>query len=94
MQYTKLEEDNKNYLVVDEIRDGDNIYVYLSNLEDNNNFHIKKVVDNYLEDFDTEEEYNKAQLLFVKKYEPAFEFEQRSRWEKSYYYIVIFGRIK
>ena len=77
MQYTKLEEDNKNYLIIDEIQDGDNTYIYLSDIEDYNNYHIKKLVGKFLEDFDTEEEYKRAHLLFVRKYEPVFEFEQK-----------------
>ena len=60
MQYTKLEEDNKNYLIIDEIQDGDNTYIYLSDIEDYNNYHIKKLVGKFLEDFDTEEEYNSS----------------------------------
>lgn len=63
--------DNKNYLVVDTIKDNDIKYVYLSNEEDANDFLVQKEVKEnektYLVNLDNEEEFVKAMHLFEEK---------------------------
>ena len=59
-------EDGNYYLVVKEIENGDNVYVYLTNAKDVNDFCIRKT-DNTMEvlnPLDNEDEYNKALKLF------------------------------
>lgn len=63
--------DGKNYLVIDTIKENDAKYVYLSNEEDVNDILVQKEIKEedktYLVNLETEEEYNKAMLLFEEK---------------------------
>ena len=59
-------EDGNYYLVVKEIENGENVYVYLTNAKDVNDFCIRKTnsAREMLNPLDNEEEYNKALKLF------------------------------
>ena len=59
-------EDGNYYLVVKEIENGDNVYVYLTNAKDVNDFCIRKTDSTMevLNPLDNEDEYNKALKLF------------------------------
>ncbi|MEG0798922.1 MAG: hypothetical protein RR228_01445 [Bacilli bacterium] len=66
-------EDNKDYIIVDEIISGKNTYVYLSSILDEESMCIRKSIirDNneVFISLDNEEEFNSALLLFKNKYE-------------------------
>lgn len=65
-----VEIDNKNYAVIDEINNNFITYVYLSNIEDSNDFCIRKASNNeadLLLGLDSEEEFDFALKLFVEK---------------------------
>ena len=75
-EYLTLE-DGKEYLIIDEIEiDGIN-YVYLSNGEDNENFRVRKnkKVGNIemLVGLDSDQEFDKAMLYFVKNHKDDLE---------------------
>lgn len=53
-------EDNKTYAVIKEIEN----YVYLTNVEDPDNFAIRKDTGEYLEGLENETEFQKALKLF------------------------------
>ena len=59
-------EDGNYYLIVKEIKENDNTYVYLTNAKDVNDFCIRKTDDTKenLSPLDSEEEYNLALKLF------------------------------
>jgi hypothetical protein len=64
-------EDGITYMVLDEIDNKEITYVYLSNIEDEEDFCIRKV-DNMknselLIGLDSDEEFDKALLLYTKK---------------------------
>ena len=64
-------EDGITYMVIDEIDDKNNTYVYLSNIEDDEDFCIRKV-DNIrnselLVGLDSDEEFDNALLLYTRK---------------------------
>ena len=66
-------EDGLEYAVIDEISDGKDItYVYLSNTSNEKDFCIRKVDDKVnpelLVGLDSNEEFDKALLLFSKKH--------------------------
>ncbi len=75
-EYLTLEDGNE-YLIIDEIEiDGIN-YVYLSNGEDNENFRVRKnkKVGNIemLVGLDSDQEFDKAMLYFVKNHKDDLE---------------------
>lgn len=59
-------EDGNYYLVVKEIENDNDVYVYLTNAKDVNDFCIRKTDNSreVLKPLDNEEEYNKALKLF------------------------------
>ena len=59
-------EDGNYYLIVKEIQNDNDIYVYLTNAKDVNDFCIRKtnIEKEILSPLDNEEEYNKALKLF------------------------------
>ena len=59
-------EDGNYYLVVKEIENENNVYVYLTNAKDVNDFCIRKTDSamEVLNPLDNEDEYNKALKLF------------------------------
>ncbi len=65
-------EDNQDYMVVDEIKNGTVMYVYLANVDDERNTCIRKVIvedgEEILNGLDSSEELDKALLLFAKKH--------------------------
>lgn len=66
-------EDDLEYVVIDEISDGDGItYVYLANTNDEKDFCIRKVDDRkdseLLVGLDSNIEFDKALLIFTKKH--------------------------
>lgn len=59
--------DNKKYMVLNEIEDSGETYLYLTNVKNPKEFLIQKVDKNdndYLINLDNEEEFNKALNLF------------------------------
>ena len=61
--------DNKKYMVLNEIEDSGETYLYLTNVKNPKEFMIQKVDKNdndYLINLDDEEEFNKALSLFNK----------------------------
>lgn len=64
-------EDGLEYMVMDEIDEGKNTYVYLSNVEDPEDFCIRKVDNEVNEELlvglDSNEEFDKALMLFTNK---------------------------
>jgi hypothetical protein len=66
-------EDGIEYMVLDEIDLDNNTYVYLTNVDDEEDFCIRKVDntknDSMLVGLDTDNEFDKALLLFSKKYQ-------------------------
>ncbi len=65
-------EDGLEYAVIDEIDHEDNTYVYLVNYEDETDFCIRKVENSVneklLQGLDSNEEFDKALLLFTVKH--------------------------
>ena len=66
-------EDGIEYMVLDEIDLDNNTYVYLTNVDDEEDFCIRKVDntknDSMLVGLDNDNEFDKALLLFSKKYQ-------------------------
>ena len=66
-------EDGIEYMVLDEIDLDNNTYVYLTNVDDEEDFCIRKVDntknESMLVGLDTDNEFDKALLLFSKKYQ-------------------------
>ncbi|NLM63485.1 MAG: hypothetical protein GX190_04145 [Mollicutes bacterium] len=64
-------EDGLEYAVIDEITKNGNTYVYLVNVQDEEDFCIRKVVENDTEKFlvglSSNEEFDEALLYFVNK---------------------------
>ena len=61
--------DNKKYMVLNEIEDSGETYLYLTNVKNPKEFMIQKVDKNdndYLINLDDEEEFNRALILFNK----------------------------
>ena len=65
-------ENGLDYMVIDEIPNGSVTYVYLANVDDEKDTCIRKVTEVDGEDIinglDSEDEFNKALLLFTKKH--------------------------
>ena len=65
-------EDNLDYMVIDEIPNGDILYVYLANIDDEKDVCVRKVTHEHGEDMlnglDSSEELDKALLLFARKH--------------------------
>jgi hypothetical protein len=65
-------EDNITYAIIDKINLNNNEYYYLTNVEDNKQFCIrKKVIENneeFLIGLDNDSEYNDVLATFIKKY--------------------------
>ncbi len=63
-------DDNQKYIVLDEIA-GNNKYVYLMNADDDNIFVVRKEIEKdgktFLEGLETDEEFNEALSLYIKK---------------------------
>ena len=69
-----IEIDGKKYDVVDVIFKEDNKYVYLSNVEDDNDFFVRKEIQkedgkNYLVGLENEEEVFQAMQFFQEKHQ-------------------------
>lgn len=66
-------EDNIEYMVLDEINTGSITYVYLANIDDEEDFCIRKVDNSknseLLVGLDSNNEFDKALLLFTKKHQ-------------------------
>lgn len=64
-------EDGQEYAVIDEITENNNTYVYLSNLQDEKDFCIRKVAHQGTEEvligLDNDEEFNQALMYFTNK---------------------------
>lgn len=66
-----LEIDGKNYLIVDQIKNEKCEYVYLSNMEDQKDFCIRKLAsddNDLLIGLDSDEEFDYALRVFYKKH--------------------------
>lgn len=63
-------EDELEYAVIDEIEDNDAVYIYLTNLDDEKDFCIRKtdMSRKQLNGLDSDTEFDKAILLFTKKH--------------------------
>lgn len=65
-------EDNNDYIVIDEITNGDVVYVYLANVDDEKDVCVRKVTHEHGEDIlnglDSSKELDKALLLFARKH--------------------------
>lgn len=65
-------EDNIEYTEIDRIEDNNNIYVVLSDLENPENFCIRKLINENNEEFivglDSKEEFDKVLKIFTEKY--------------------------
>ena len=65
-------EDNIEYTEVDKIEYNNNTYIFLSDLENPENFCIRKLIkendEEYIVGLDTEEEFDKILNLFMQKY--------------------------
>lgn len=65
-------EDNVEYTEVDKIEYNNNTYVFLSNLDNPENFCIRKLIkendEEYIIGLDTKEEFNNVLNLFTQKY--------------------------
>lgn len=65
-------EDNIEYTEIDKIEYNNNTYIYLSDIENPENFCIRKVIiennEEYIIGLDNEEEFNNAFNLFQQKY--------------------------
>lgn len=64
-------EDGKEYVIIEEITENDVTYVYLTNVEDETDFCIRKVIDEQtgkmLIGLSDNNEFDKALLYFTKK---------------------------
>ncbi len=69
-------EDGLEYMVLDEIDSGSTTYVYLTNVSDEEDFCIRKVNNEknseLLVGLDSNEEFDKALLIFDKKHRKNF----------------------
>ena len=66
-----LELDGKQYLIIDQIKDNDNEFVYFSNEEDPKDFRIRKLAsydNDTLVGLDSSEEFDYALRLFLNKH--------------------------
>lgn len=61
--------DDKDYAVIERITDNNNTYVYVTNVDDETDFFVRKEQNDILLALDNEEELNKALELFAKKHE-------------------------
>ena len=59
--------DNKEYLVIDEIKHNDINYIYLVNNKNSKDFVIRKEKDDLLVGLDNEEEFNEVMKSFINK---------------------------
>ena len=60
-------ENNKDYIVIDKIKDNDNEYIYLSNENDETDFCIRKHIGDNLCGLENNEEFFKALELLKTK---------------------------
>lgn len=61
--------DDKDYAVIDRIKDNDSTYVYLTNIDDETDFFVRKEQNDTLLALEDETELNKTLELFAKKHE-------------------------
>lgn len=70
---SRIIEDGKEYLVIDKIKASNGYYVYLSNIEDNSDFFVRKEVERdngtFLIGLKDEEEVDNALKLFMEKHQ-------------------------
>lgn len=70
-------EDGIEYMVMDEIANANTTYYYLSNIDDEEDFCIRKIEkekdDQLLVGLDSDQEFDRAMLLFMKKNKGYFE---------------------
>lgn len=64
-------EDGLDYAIIEEIKNDNVTYIYLTNILDENDFCIRKIQnisgEEYLVGLDNEQEYKNALKLFIKK---------------------------
>jgi len=65
-----VEFEDKKYIILDEINIENTIYVYLSNINDSNDFLIQKLDDSkeYIISLNSKEEFDKALLIYTNKH--------------------------
>ncbi len=66
--------DNQDYMIIKELKKENINYIYLSNMNDEKDILIKKIMDdnpNYLLSLDSSEEFQKALLLFLNDQFPS-----------------------
>lgn len=61
--------EDKDYAVIERINNNNNTYVYVTNVDDETDFFVRKEQNDTLLALDNEEELNKALELFAKKHE-------------------------
>lgn len=61
--------DDKDYVVIDRITDNNDTYIYVTNIEDETDFFVRKELNDNLISLKDENELNKALELFAKKHE-------------------------
>lgn len=70
-------EDGIEYMVMDEIDNANTTYYYLANIDDEEDFCIRKIDKNkdnqLLVGLDSDQEFDRAMLLFMKKNKNYFE---------------------
>ena len=62
-------EDNVEYIIIAEIKDNEIKYLYLANAKNESDICVRKDVNGKIYPLDDEKEFNKAMVLFYKKYE-------------------------
>ncbi len=60
-------DDNKKYCIINEIIYNNIKYLYLTNIENIDDFTIRKEINNEFVGLDNEEEFNKVVDIFIKK---------------------------
>lgn len=66
--------DNQDYMIIKELKKENINYIYLSNINDEKDILIKKIIDDnpdYLLSLDNNEEFQKALLLFLNDQFPS-----------------------
>ena len=64
---TYILEDDEEYVAVEEIPNNEVTYLYLANLKDEKDICVRKEIKDEILPLDSEEEFNKAMLLFSQK---------------------------
>ena len=64
---TYVLEDDIEYVAVERIIDGGTIYLYLAEINNEENLCVRKEINGDIKTLDDEKEYQKAMMLFAKK---------------------------